>query len=126
MTLRLTRGRLLDHSDAARDVLAPRWGCALTLEVGGFGWNGLASLLGEDPRTHPLSAGPNTFSRFDVEVKATSYGGQYHRWLRRQWLTILEGGGSRCGDMLVDVRGRAYSFPRRGAGPTGTANGPGK
>lgn len=86
----------------------------LALDVGRFDWSGLFNLLGEDPHSHPLDAGPNTFSRFDVEVRSTSYGGQYARWMIRQAIAILEGIGNRDGDMLVDVRGRAYAFPRGG------------
>ncbi|MEZ4389097.1 MAG: tetratricopeptide repeat protein [Candidatus Krumholzibacteriia bacterium] len=136
----------LDLPEAARDLLAPFWGRdldndevflllwldqrageqsrlrelaaamgkTLDLEVGRFDWQGLLSLLNE--RDDPVYTGPTTFARYDVEQMSTSYGALWNVWLNRQADAILLGYGDRDGNLLVDPRGRSYSFPRGGEG----------
>lgn len=95
--------------------LAQRMGVTRQAETADFSWAAMVSRI-LDERRDPKFGRQRTFRRFDAKHnRGTSYGAHWNKWLQLQALRMATGIGDRDGNMLVDVRGRAYDIPRGGS-----------
>ena len=87
--------------------LAARMRADAGLDFDYFQWASMAlNLLGEDPNWNPSKQ--TTFDRYDAEVRSTSYGAGWGRYMKRQAILINSGAGATLdGGILVNSRGRA-------------------
>lgn len=99
------------EADRLRDI-SVTMGLELSLEVSRYDWNAVMSLLTMTPTPNRAQA---AMQKVDASVQSTSYGGQFARWVEKQFERMRSTAGEEgTGDMLVHYRGRTYRFDRGG------------